>query len=96
MVAMDQTTKLAVAELIIYVIFIQAAHYLLFRHGRHGIEAWLFFGCFCGLRIVAAGLQINDWTKYSKGKPTTNTASILNGVGIAGLLLSLSGIIHEA
>ena len=96
MTVMDQTTKLAVAELVIYIHFFLVAHFLLVKHGRHGIEAWLFFAGFCILRIIAAGLQIDNWAKYSKGKPTGNTANILNGVGVAGLLLSLSGIIHEA
>jgi hypothetical protein len=93
---MDGTTQLAVAELVIYLILIQLGFYLLYKHGRHGLEGWFFFTSFCTLRIVAAGLQISNWNNIKKGKPSSDTASIVNSVGVSALLLCACGLIHEA
>jgi hypothetical protein len=94
---MDSTTQLAIAELVIYLIFFQLGTYLLYKHGRPGLEAWLFFTMFCVLRIIAAALQIADYNTYiKKGKTAPNTASIVNSIGVAGMLLTISGMIHEA
>jgi len=92
----DSSTQLAIAELVIYLLILPVAHYLLFKHGRHGLEGWFFLITFSLLRIVAAGLQIDNWEKEKKGKPVSSTASIINSVGISALLLSCSGLIHEA
>lgn len=94
---MDQTTQLAIAELVIYLLFLQYGCYLLYRHGKPGLEAWLMFTLFCVLRIIAAGLQISDYNTYiKKGKTPSNTASIVNSIGVAGMMLTISGLIREA
>jgi prolipoprotein diacylglyceryltransferase len=93
---MDGTTQLAVAELVIYLIFVQFALFLLYKHGRHGLEGWFFLVTFCVLRIIAAALQINNWNKIKKGEPSSDTASIINSVGVSALLLCACGLIHEA
>jgi hypothetical protein len=79
--------RLAIAELIIYIILLPVAFYILVRHGKPGYTGWGFFLLFCTLRIVSSGLGIND---------TSTTSGIVNSVGISALLLAISGIIHEA
>jgi hypothetical protein len=39
---MDGTTHLAVAELVIYSPVALIAHYLTFKHGKRGLDGWLF------------------------------------------------------
>jgi len=89
-------TQLAIAELVIYILLMPVIHYLLFKHGKPGLEAWIFLISFSLLRIIAAALEIADWEKEKKGEPVSSTASIINSVGISALLLCTSGIIHEA
>jgi hypothetical protein len=79
--------RLAIAELVIYIILLPIAVYILVRHGKPGYTGWGFFLVFCTLRIVSSGLGIND---------TSTTGGIINSVGISALLLAISGVIHEA
>jgi hypothetical protein len=90
MTSLDATTRLAIAELTIYILLLPLVIYILVRHGRHGIEGWAFLIAFCVLRLTSSGLQIADRNS------TSTIGSIINSVGISGLLLSLSGIIREA
>ena len=93
---MDSTTQLAIAELAIYSLLILLAFYLLFRHGQCGLEAWLFYVIFCSLRIIAGGLQISNWNKIKRGQPSSDTASIVNSIGVSALLLCTCGLVREA
>jgi prolipoprotein diacylglyceryltransferase len=93
---MDGTTQLAIAEVVIYLIMIVLAFILAYKHGKHGLEGWSFFIGFCALRIVAGGMQINNWNKIKKGETVSDTASIINSVGVSVLLLCVCGLIHEA
>lgn len=83
----NATGRLAIAELIIYILLLPIAVYILFRHGKPGFVGFGFFVLFGILRIVSSGMGIND---------TSITGSIINSVGISSLLLAISGIIHEA
>lgn len=96
MSGLDPTTSLAIAELAIYILIVPIVVYIFIRHGKPGYLGWGFLLVFCGLRLTADGFQINDHSKASKGEPVSGTGSIINSVGISGLLLSLSGIISEA
>ena len=93
---MDDTTQLAIAELVIYLLLICLGFFILFKHGKRGLEPWLFYIMFCSLRIIAGGLQINNWNKIQQGKPSSDTASIVNSIGISALLLCSCGVLHEA
>lgn len=93
---MDAATQLAVAELVIYLILLPIPHYLLFKHGKAGLEAWFFLISFSLLRIVASALQINNWNREKKGESVSDIASIINSVGVSALLICISGLIHEA
>jgi hypothetical protein len=90
MAPLDAITSLAIAELTIYILLLPAIIYILVRHGRHGIEGWAFLIVFAILRLVSSGIQV------ANRNSTSTTGSIINSVGISGLLLSLSGVIHEA
>lgn len=88
-------SRLAVAELIIYILFLPIAVFILIRHGRHGAIGWGFLVAFCLLRIIADGLQIDNQIKENNGESIDSTAAIVNSVGISPLLLALSGILSE-
>ena len=96
MTALDSVTKLAIAELSIYILLLPVVIFILVRHGKPGIFGWLFLSIFCVLRIVSSGLQISDGIQASDGKPTSVTATIVNSVGVSPLLMALSGILSEA
>lgn len=93
---LNNTASLAVFEIVIYIPILFIAHYLLFRHGRHGIMAWLAFSSFCALRIIAGILEVVDWHKEQKGESVGNAASIVNSVGLSALLVACIGVVHEA
>ena len=93
---MDSTTQLAIAELAIYSLLILVAFYLLIKHGRQGLEAWSFYVIFCSLRIIAGGLPISDWNNIKRGEPSSDTASIINSIGVSALLLCTGGLLREA
>jgi len=84
---LDQVQRLAVSELVIYSIFFLAGVFVLIRHGRRGLMAWFFFLVFCILRLVASGIRVHE---------NSTTGAIINSVGLAGLLLTTLGVIHEA
>jgi hypothetical protein len=87
------TKSMAIATLIIDLIFLQPVIYILWRHGKRGILGWLYLQILCALRIIANAIVIHDIAKGSSG----STASlILNSVGLSPLLLSTTGILHEA
>jgi prolipoprotein diacylglyceryltransferase len=94
--ALDPTTKLAIAELVLYILFIPIVGYLLLRHGKRGLFGWLYLILFCMLRIVASAMQINNYVQESHGKMPSSTAGIINSVGISPLLLATGGVLHEA
>jgi hypothetical protein len=94
--ALDNVTRLAYAELVIYILLLPVLALLLWRHLRHGALGWAFLVAFGGLRIASSALQIDRRRKASEGKPTDDTADIVNSVGVSALLLAVSGTIHEA
>jgi hypothetical protein len=96
MTTFSAASRLAIAELIIYLPLLPIALSVLIRHGRHGIVGWGFLAAFCILRIIADGLQINDQVKENDGLPIDSTAAIVNSVGISPLLLAFSGILSES
>lgn len=89
---LDNTTSLAIAELIIYIILWPVALYILIKHGKHGILAWFYLVTFDALRIVPAAMQI---AAYAQSKPESEVASILDAVGLSPLILCAAGVLHE-
>jgi hypothetical membrane protein len=87
MTSFNATARLAIAELIIYIILLPLVAYILFRHGKRGIDGWAFLVIFCILRIVSSAMQIANRTSI--------TGSIINSVGVSAMLLALVGVIHE-
>ncbi len=92
----DNVTRLAYAELVLYILLLPLLAFLLVRHFRHGAFGWAFLVAFGLLRIASSALQIDKELRASAGKSTDDTADIVNSVGISALLLAISGIIHEA
>jgi prolipoprotein diacylglyceryltransferase len=92
---LDSTTRLAIAELVIYIFIFPIVLYLLARHGVRGLFGWIYLVAFCILRIIAAGLQINNHVQETHGKTPSITAAIVNAVGVSPLILAIAGIIHE-
>lgn len=79
-----------IAQLVIYIIFLQPAVYCLWKHGRHGLLGWFYLQLFCAVRIIGAAVIIHE------NSSTGTAAVILNSVGLSPLLLSAAGILHEA
>jgi hypothetical protein len=94
--AVDNVTRLAYAELVIYILLLPLFALLLSRHLRTWLLGWAFLVAFGGLRIASSALQIAKSRAAAEGKPTDDTAEIVNSVGVSALLLAISGIIHEA
>jgi prolipoprotein diacylglyceryltransferase len=88
--SLNAITRLAIAELIIYLILLPIVIFILIKHGRRGFEGWGFLIVFCVLRLTSSGIQIGD------SNSTSTTGAIINSVGISAILLALSGVIHEA
>jgi len=86
---LNAITRLAIAELALYLILLPVVIYILIRHGKHGLDGWMFLTVFCILRLTSSGLQIGDRNS------TSNTGAIVNSVGISALLLAISGVMHE-
>jgi hypothetical protein len=84
---------MAIATLIIDLILLQPVTYILWKHGKRGILGWLYLQMLCMLRIVANAIVLHDIAKGSTGD---TAALILNSVGLSPLLLSATGILHEA
>lgn len=89
--AFSNTTDLAIAELVIYILLIPPTFWLLLKHGRRGLLAYVYFVAFEILRIVAAGILIAD---RNQPNPST-TGAIINSVGLSPLLLTYAGFLHE-
>jgi len=84
---LNADSRLAIAELVIYIVFFVTGLYMLIRHGKPGYLGWGYFLLFCILRLTSSGLQVNS---------TTVTGAIINSVGVSALLLTISGVLHEA
>lgn len=89
MSSFNDTTRLAIAELAIFLPLLAVVIFIAVRHGRRGLDGWGFLAAFCVLRLTSSGLQVGQQDS------TSNTGSIVNSIGISALLLALSGVIHE-
>jgi hypothetical protein len=96
MTSFDAISRLAIAELTLYILYLPIAIFILYRHGKRGILGWTFFIIFIVLRITSASFQISNGIQESNGKPITSTASIINSIGVSPMLMTLSGILSEA
>lgn len=79
----------SIFEVGVYIILINPATYILFKHGRKGILGWLAIQSFCFTRIIGNVLVLKD------GAHST-AATIVNSIGLSPLLIGAVGIIHEA
>lgn len=82
--------NLAVAELAIFIILVPIVIFIIERHGRKGVEGWGFLLVFCILRLTSSAITVGHKNSVSTAE------SIFNSIGISGLLLALSGTLHEA
>ncbi|RAL10323.1 uncharacterized protein BO97DRAFT_456489 [Aspergillus homomorphus CBS 101889] len=82
------TSGLRITQLALYAPLTLPTLYLLFRHGRHGLLAWLYLLAFCILRVTGAAMGLND--------PHNAGAQIISNIGLSPLLLSIDGVLHEA
>lgn len=90
MVLSDQT-KLAIAELVIYLILGPILLYILFKHRLPGLAGWLYLSIFEVLRIVAAGIQIG-----TSNQPLGVGGAVVDIIGLSPLILATAGVLHEA
>ncbi|KAJ5603357.1 hypothetical protein N7537_006313 [Penicillium hordei] len=82
------TSGLLIAQLALYAPLTLPTLYLFFRHGYHGLLAWLYLLAFCVLRVTGAAMGLND--------PHNVGAQIISSIGLSPLLLSIDGVLHEA
>lgn len=77
------------AQIAIYCLLTVPVLYLLFRHGPQGIMGWGYLFAFCSLRIIGGAMVLSNG-------PMDQTSAIISNIGLSPLLLSMSGILHEA
>ena len=82
------TDGLAIADLVIYILFALPVSYILARHGWNGALGWGYLLVFCMLRIIGSGMQLSN--------PSSKGAAIISGIGSSPLLLALLGVVHES
>jgi hypothetical protein len=82
------TSGLLIAQLALYAPLTLPTLYLLYRHGHHGLLAWLYLLAFCVLRVTGGAMGLND--------PHNAGAQIISSIGLSPLLLSIDGVLHEA
>ncbi|KAH1415448.1 hypothetical protein KXV70_004889 [Aspergillus fumigatus] len=82
------TSGLLIAQLALYAPLTLPTLYLLYRHGHHGLLAWLYLLAFCVLRVTGAAMGLND--------PHNAGSRIISSIGLSPLLLSIDGVLHEA
>jgi hypothetical protein len=81
--------NLAIVELAIFIALVPIVIFILESHGRKGAEVWGFLLVFCILRLTSSGITVGHKNSIS------TTGSIINSIGVSGLLLALSGALHE-
>ena len=87
------TKALAVVTLIIDLILIQPTFLILWKHGKRGILGWFYLQLLCAIRIIANAIELHN---IAQNKPGGMAATILNSVGLSPLILSVTGVLHEA
>lgn len=95
MSSLGATGGLAVAEMILYIIYMFIGIFILLKHGKRGYLGWGFFILFCILRIAADGFQISDQIQENKGESISTTGAIVNSIGVSPLLMCISGMLSE-
>ncbi|EXJ59764.1 hypothetical protein A1O7_03911 [Cladophialophora yegresii CBS 114405] len=87
---LNATTKLSIAELAIYIVLLQPTLWLLYKHGRAALMAFIYLIAFEILRIVAAGIQIAN-----RNSPhPTESGAVVSSIGLSPLLLALAGFLN--
>lgn len=89
---LNNSTSLAVAELIIYILLLPIILYVLYKHGRRGFMAYIYLVVFDIIRIVPAAMQISE---HNQHKPESTTAAIIDSIGLSPLILCTAGILAE-
>jgi len=79
----------SIFEIAVFVVLIQPATYILFKHGRKGILGWYYIQVLCLVRVVGNILILKYGTQSMAG-------TIITSIGLAPLLLGSAGILHEA
>lgn len=89
---LNDTTSLAIAELVIYFLLLPLIVYCLIKHGKRGIEAYFYLTTFAILRIVPAAMIISE---HNKKQPESLVAAIIDAIGLSPLLLCSGGVLSE-
>ena len=87
---LNSTTKLAIAELAIYIILLQPTLWLFYRHGKTAIIAFLYLIAFQILRIVASAIQISN----RNAAHPSEAGAIVSSVGLSPLILAFTGFVN--
>ena len=87
------SSRLAVAELVLFVPCLLGASWVTFRHGLDRRLGWLYLVIFSLVRIVGASCQIASESKHSVG--LIEAATILSNVGLTPLLLAMLGLLKR-
>ena len=93
---------LAAASLAIYIVLLQPALYVLYRHGWPGFLGWFYLHTFIVVRIVGNALSLHTPLHPSPliggpGAPSGSKSSlIVNNIGLSPLMLAAAGLLHEA
>jgi len=91
---MSGVSGVTIAYVAIYTALVLPAQYILFKHGKNGLLAWLYLSIFCILRLVGNALQIRADKDHNASM--IQTATIISSIGLSPLLLTTSGLLHEA
>ncbi len=87
---LNSTTKLACAELAIYIILLQPTLWLFYKHGKAAIIAFLYLTAFQILRIVASAIQISN----RNASHPSEAGAIVSSVGLSPLILAFTGFLN--
>lgn len=83
---------LSIAELVIYIVYLQPALFLLWKHGRRGFLGWFYVQVFCVLRIVGSIIDL-----IAESNPSfTNDSLLISSIGLSPLVLGAASLLHEA
>ena len=76
------------ADLVVYLFLFPVTCYNFVTHRWSGFLPWYHLNMFCLARIVGGAIGIHDSTSLA--------ANIIQSIGVAPLLLSVDGLVHEA
>jgi hypothetical protein len=94
--ALSSSSKLNIAELIIYAILAPLTIFLARRHGRHGLLGYFYLNAYCMIRVVANIIELLPGNRDPSSGHISTSQAVLSAVGLSPLILALGGFLHEA